>query len=358
LKKKILISTGGTGGHVIPATVFYEHLKNEFDVSISSDLRGTAYLDKNDYHLEIINTPKLTINIFLIPFQFILLFNILIKSILFLKKKRIDILISTGGYMSLPICFAAKILGLKIYLFEPNLVIGRTNKFFLKFCKKIYCYSDEIKNFPSEFINKIEIIKPLIRKKFYSKLSDKSKRYDDQFNLMIIGGSQGAKIFDGDITNSVVDLSKKFRIKVVQQTNSRNIENLKNFYSKNNIESYVFDFDNNLVDLVVSTDLCITRAGASSLSELIFLNIPFLAIPLPSAKDNHQHENANFFKDKGCCWTLNQTDFDREKLTNILFNILDNKNDYSEKLKNMKNFNYKNTWNDINQKIIETINEN
>jgi UDP-N-acetylglucosamine--N-acetylmuramyl-(pentapeptide) pyrophosphoryl-undecaprenol N-acetylglucosamine transferase len=358
LKKKILISTGGTGGHVIPATIFHEHLKDKFDVIISSDLRGSRYLEKDKYNLEIINTPKLSVNIFLIPFKIFLLFFMSIKSILFLKRSKIEILISTGGYMSLPVCLAAKILGIKIYLFEPNLVLGRANKFFLRFCKKIYCYSNEIKNFPSKFINKVEIIKPLIRKVFYSKLSLRNKKHSNKIDIMIIGGSQGAQIFDKNTTDSILDLSKKFRLKIVQQTNSKNIDNLKKFYSKNNIESYIFDYDDNLVDLVLNTDLCISRAGASSLAELIFLKIPFLVVPLPTSKDNHQYENANFYKSKGCCWILNQNDFKREKLTEVLINILDNKNDYLGKIKNMANFNYKNTWNDINQKIIETINEN
>ena len=358
MKKKILISTGGTGGHVIPATIFYEHLKDKFDVIISSDLRGSRYLEKNKYNLEIINTPKLSVNKFLIPFKIFLLFFISIKSILFLKRNEIEILISTGGYMSLPVCIAAKIIGIKIYLFEPNLVLGRANKFFLRFCKKIYCYSNDIKNFPPKFINKVEIIKPLIRKIFYSKLSPRNKKYSNKINIMIIGGSQGAQIFDKNTTDSILDLSKKFRLKIIQQTNKKNIDNLKNFYSKNNIESYIFDYDDNLVDLFLNTDLCISRAGASSLAELIFLKIPFLAVPLPTSKDNHQYENANFYKSKECCWILNQNDFKREKLTEVLINILNNKNDYLRKIKNMENFNYKNTWNDINQKIIETINEN
>ena len=86
MKKKILISTGGTGGHVIPATVFCEHLKDKFDIIISTDLRGKKYLQDNKYELKIIDTPKLTSNIFKIPFNFFLLFYVSIKSIIFLRK--------------------------------------------------------------------------------------------------------------------------------------------------------------------------------------------------------------------------------------------------------------------------------
>ena len=153
MKKKILICTGGSGGHVVPATIFYEHLKNEFDIKMTSDLRGFQFLDRYKYNIEVFNVPKISKNIFLLPFQFFLLIYLIIKSIFFLKKKGIDILISTGGYMSLPLCLASKILNTKIFLFEPNMVLGRSNKFFIKSCKKIFCYSDKIKNFPNKYIN-------------------------------------------------------------------------------------------------------------------------------------------------------------------------------------------------------------
>lgn len=357
MKKKILISTGGSGGHVIPAITIYDHLKSRYETLISTDIRGLKYINKENYKSIIIDTPKLN-NLFLLPFALFKVFVLTIKCLVLLKKENISILISTGGYMSLPLCLAAKFLGIKIYLFEPNMVIGRANRFFLKFCEKIYCYSNKISNFPINYINKIITIKPLIRKKFYSKLTLKKKKNNDQFHIMIMGGSQGAKIFENHIQESIVDLSKKFKIKVTQQTNFKNIKALKKFYNENKIESYIFDFDKNLADLIANTDLCLSRAGASSLAELVFLKIPFLAVPLPSAKDDHQYKNASFYKNKGCCWILNQNDFNRDKLTEVLINILKDKNDYSKKIKNMEDFNYKNNWNDINQKIKKIIYEN
>tara|TARA_B110001450_G_scaffold248558_1_gene264907 strand:+ start:182 stop:1258 length:1077 start_codon:yes stop_codon:yes gene_type:complete len=358
MAKKILISTGGSGGHVIPATVFFDHLKDKFEVFISSDLRGSKYLNKNQFNPIIIDSPKISNNILLLPYQIFLIFFLSAKSFFIMKNKKIDILISTGGYMSLPLCFAAKFLGIKIILFEPNMVLGRANKIFLKFSKKIFCYSKEIKNFPEKLLKKIIVINPLVRKSFYSSIQSKQDENDNPFNLMIVGGSQGAKIFDENIKESVADLSLKHKLKVIQQTNINNIENLKNFYFNINIDNYIFEYDENFFELVSSSNLCITRAGASTISELVFLKIPFLAIPLPSAKDNHQFENANFYKNKDCCWILDQKDFNTKKLNKILCEIIENKKDYLEKKKNMQNFNYQNTWNNINQKIIDTVNEN
>ena len=105
------------------------------------------------------------------------------------------------------------------------------------------------------------------------------------------------------------------------------------------------------------SDLCITRAGASTMAELSVLNIPFIAVPLPTSKDNHQFENANYYNNNNCCWLINQDDFE-EKIEKTLNDIFKQKSDFFNKKENLKKLNYQNTWNNVNQKIINIINEN
>jgi UDP-N-acetylglucosamine--N-acetylmuramyl-(pentapeptide) pyrophosphoryl-undecaprenol N-acetylglucosamine transferase len=83
-----------------------------------------------------------------------------------------------------------------------------------------------------------------------------------------------------------------------------------------------------------------------------------LAIPLPTSKDNHQFENAYFYQQYGCNWIMSQNDINETNLTNKLLYIIENKEEYFEKIRNMKNLNFQNTWNNVNQRIIDTINEN
>ena len=356
MRKRVLISTGGSGGHVIPGTIFYEHLKVKFDTFITSDLRGIKFLDKDKYNIEILDVIKISKNIFLIPFQIFSIFNSIFKALLFLKKNRVEIVISTGGYMSLPLCLASKILNIKLFLFEPNMVLGRSNRFFINFCEKIFCYSDTLKKFPNKLKNKIYLIPTLLRKDFYNiKVTEEIK---SKINLLIIGGSQGAKLFDTAIRGSIIELSKRYKLKIFQQTNPNNYNNLENFYLDNKIENELFNFSENISDFMIKTNICITRAGASTLAELIFLKIPHIAIPLPIAKDNHQFENALFYQQLGCNWILNQDDINKISLVNLIVNIIENKEECLNKKKNMDNFNYQNSWNNINQKIITIINEN
>ncbi len=353
MDKNYLISTGGSGGHVIPATILHDHLIKEANVIIVSDKRGVKYLDKK-YKCEIIDTPKLN-NIFLLPLNLIVVFILIIKSFFLLKREKIKKLFSTGGYMSLPVILAARLLKLKIYLIEPNQVLGRANKFFLYSCQKIFCYTEKIKNFPLQYKNKIEIINPLVREKIYR--VNRSFSRDDKFSILIVGGSQGAKIFDNNLKTKIVKISKKFKIRVIHQTNKKNISILREYYQKNDIDNLIFSFNPNFENVLINSDLCITRAGASTLAELSVMNIPFIAVPLSSAKDNHQFENANFYKNKDCCWIINQQLFE-EKIEELLIDIIQNKTDFLDKKENLKKLNYQNTWINVNQKITSIINEN
>ena len=356
MNKKILISTGGSGGHVIPATIIYKHLEDNFEVSMTSDFRGVKFLNKDEYNLKIFNVRPISKNLLIMPFDFLLMIILIFKSISFLRKNKINILISTGGYMSLPLCLGAKILNIKLLLFEPNMVLGRSNKFFISYCQKIFCYSNNVKKFPIKFKNKIKVIPALLRKNFYDKRD--SNNTLDTINLLIIGGSQGAKIFDDLVKNTIIELSKKYKLKIYQQTSSINFESFKKTYENNNINCELFNFNDDVINFMQKTDLCITRAGASTLAELNFNEIPYLAIPLPTAKDNHQFENAYFYNKLGFNWLLNQKEIDEKILLDKLINIIDNKEEYLAKKKNMKDFNYENTWNNINLKIISVINEN
>ena len=83
MKQRVLISTGGSGGHIVPATILYEHLKNQFHVSMSTDSRGMKFLDKSKYNLEIFNITPISKNIFLLPYQFFLIIYLILKSIFF-----------------------------------------------------------------------------------------------------------------------------------------------------------------------------------------------------------------------------------------------------------------------------------
>ena len=357
--KKILISTGGSGGHVLPAISLFEHLKDKFDVKLVTDQRGSKYIDNELFNYEVIDVPNIFSNLLKLPFNMFFFIYSIIKSFNYLKKNKIDILFSTGGYMSLPLCVASRLLKIHIFLLEPNMVIGRANNLILKFSKKILCYENNIIGLSAKYINKVFLIKPILRKEIYNINKNINNKLSEPIKILVLGGSQGAKFFDTKIKDLIINLSNFFNICLSQQIyDEKKIEELKSIYDEKKIENDLFKFDNKLHEKLNFFDLAITRSGASAITELSYLNIPFIAVPFPHARDNHQFYNAKYYKDKNCCWLIKQDDFEIEKMTDFVKNLMLNQSDYLSKKDNLINNSYQNTWNNINEKLVDLVNDN
>ena len=354
--KKILISTGGSGGHVIPALNLYDHLKKDFNVKLYTDARGAKYIPKN-ISKTIFEVKQITEKKFLLPLKIIFLFFAFIKSIIHLKINKFDIVISTGGYMSLPIVLAAKIYNKKIFLFEPNSMIGRSNKFLLNFSSKIFCYDKNLRGLNKKYTDKIIEISPILNRCFYSKNNNETD--NEILRILIIGGSQASLFFSKNLKYEIIELASKYKIELTQQLSPGfDISNYKKNYDKNNIKNNIFFFEENFLCKNFSFDIAITRSGASSLAELAHLNIPFIAIPFPYAKDNHQFFNAKRYFDLNCSWILEEKNFNSGDIYKIINQIMVNKNEYLKKKNNLKKFNENKTWENINEKIIKNLNDN
>ena len=228
--------------------------------------------------------------------------------------------------MSIPICLAAKILNIKIFLFEPNFVLGRANLFLLNYCEKIITYAKKrLKIYLMKKNIKTIIIKPLIKKNiFLSKRISKKKLR--KFVILIIGGSQGARKFDNLFSRDLIKLSKKIDIKIFHQTSNKNINKLKKHYLLNKINSRVFSYTNYLHEIIKKCDFVITRSGAATINELVFLETPFLAIPFPFAKDDHQFFNAKYYVKKNLGWLIRENEIKNDFLYEFIINLIKKKN--------------------------------
>jgi len=357
--KKILIVTGGSGGHVLPALSIFDHLKNNYKTSIVTDVRGSKFINKDLYEFNLVDVPNLFSKIYLLPLNIIKFFISIFKSYIFLKKKNINFLISTGGYMSIPFCIASKLLNIKIFLFEPNNVLGRANNFILSISKKIICYDKNIERFPKKYLNKIYLINPILRKEIYFCEKNKKKEFNETKKILIIGGSQGAVFFDKIITNLILKISQKIKIEVIQQLfNLDEKFSIEQKYSTLGINYTLFNFNENLLKKNSDYDLAITRSGASTIAELAYLNIPFVAIPFPYARDDHQYFNAKFYESLNSCWLIRQNNFNVDNIADLIVGLFTNKNEYFKKKENLEKISNQNTWNNVNKKLLNLINEN
>ena len=359
MSKKIIFSGGGTGGHIFPAINLMKHfLDKEYKALLVTDNRGNNFIkNHSEFKSYILNSATPTNkNLFKKFFSYFLIFYSIIRSILILKKENPDLVFGFGGYVSFPISFASRFFNLPLIIYENNMILGRANKNLSSFSKKILLAKKITKNFPEKYKDKTYEVGPILNKNIINSSSFKKANDKGKFSILVLGGSQGAEIF-GTVIPKVVKMIKDegYEIEINQQCIMDQKNSIVDFYKKNNIKNYVFEFDKNILKLVLSSSLAITRCGASTTAELVHTLTPFIAVPLPNSIDNHQYLNAKYYENKGCCLLLEQDNFDTENLFNLIMETIKNKNKLENIRNNMKNNYNKNVYSNIENEIKEFI---
>ena len=197
-EKKILIATGGTGGHVFPAYSLAKYfIKNKKSVEIITDKKGFKFLKNyKDVKLKIINSAtvfkKNPIGIIISLIQIIFA---LINSLIFLIKSKPRIVFGMGGYSSFPICIAAKLLKIPFIIYENNLVIGKANRFLLPFSNKIFVSYAQVEGIKKKHQDKMIEIGNIIREEVINFSKNIRQPNQAEISILILGGSQAAKSF-------------------------------------------------------------------------------------------------------------------------------------------------------------------
>ena len=358
IKKTILIATGGTGGHIFPAYSLANYFKEKnYIIKLTSDKRGLKYLKnvKNFHIINIPSSPLLKKNYFKYLFSIFIIVFATMKSFIFLLFNRPSIVLGTGGYSSFPVCIAAFFLKIRFVIYENNLIIGKANKFLLPFAQKIFVSYQVLEGIPDKYKNKITVIGNLVREEIIkNRISSDKKEEFNNLKILILGGSQAAKVFAEQLPPIFEKIkNSEIPIKIYQQCQKYQNNQLSEFYKKAEIEHELFNFTNNIIEYYLKSNLVITRAGASVLGELININIPFISIPLPSSADNHQYKNAEFYSKKGYGYLLEEKDI-KNKLYDLISNILEDKTSIKNILSNQRQYSDKNIFKNLNM-IIEKI---
>ena len=329
---KIAIVAGGTGGHIFPAISLLEQLITEKkEIVFLSDKRVKKIINKNKYlykrknvvfyTLEISRSIKDIFNYFYNLFR---IFNIL-------RKNNPDVVIGFGGYTSIPFLLISKILFKPIILHESNSIMGSTNKLFYFFSEKIiFGWGDKKRN---ENNKKIFYIRNPVRKKVLGLRKNVKSKINKKIVILIVGGSQGASIFDNMIPDSFFLLPNKLKkkINVYHQCSKLNFIKVKKKYKKNNIKAVCKTFFNNLPDIMFKCQFVISRSGSSTLSEMTALGKPAILIPYKFAKNNHQQKNAEWLVNKGAGIMLLEDELSKDKLKKEIMDFLTSR----EKIKKM-----------------------
>ena len=327
-KIKALITVGGTGGHVFPGCNLALHLiQNNFEVKIVSDKRGHRFLkNHNNLNISILpSSPFFKKNLFQLLFSILINLYSILRSIIFLTLNRPNIVFGMGGYASFPICIAAAILKIKFILYENNLIVGKANKYLIPFAENILVSNKELEGIPKKYIGKIQVIGNIINKEIISFSKKKIIERNEKLNILVLGGSQAAKVFAEKLPIIFEKCSNSgISLKIFQHCLPNQNKQIEEFYNKTKINFEIFNFSTNLIEYFLKVDLAITRSGSSMLAELTNAKIPFISIPLPSSADNHQLKNANFYEKKKFSFLIKEFELNN-KLFPLIKEIFENK---------------------------------
>ncbi len=358
-KNKIIIATGGTGGHIFPAySLAKNFIKKNYSVEIITDKRGLKYLDKHkDIKLILINSAtifkKNILNLFLSMF---IIFFSYIRSLKILYKAKPIAVFGMGGHSSFPVCMAAKTLNIPFIIYENNIQIGKSNKYLLPFAYKIFISYKDLVGVKNKYDHKVIVTGNIIREEILN--FKKTNRFNSEIlNILVLGGSQAAKSF-GELLPRVFEqcIEKNIKIRIFQQCNESQTIQLNKIYKNLNFNFELFNFTNNILEYFSKTELVITRSGSSATAELINCNIPFICIPYPHAADSHQDKNATYFEKKGYSILVKETEV-VEKLFPLIESFYKNKKLLDIMVEKQKKYSDKEVYLKINKVIDNLKNE-
>jgi len=316
---RVTILAGGTGGHIFPGLAVAEALRAD-----GVDVRwlGTPHGLENrlvpaaGIELDRVRITGLrgrgALGWLTAPFRVL---RAMWQARGILKRTRPDCTLSMGGYAAGPAGLASRMLSIPLVIHEQNSVAGLTNRWLAPFAK-IVCTG-----FPDVLSNARVTGNP-VRDEIES-LPEPAPRLAGRtgpLRLLVIGGSQGAQVFNQVVPEALARLPSEQR-PVTRHQAGRQLQSAENNYSSAGVDAEVVEFIDDMAAAWAWADFAICRSGALTVAELAAAGVPALLVPFPAAVDDHQTGNARYLADAGAAWLMPQDDFTPERLADHISGV-------------------------------------
>ncbi len=335
-KTTIIISGGGTGGHLYPAVVLGQKLKElkpEADLVYIGSQRAVEKKIMSEQSLTYLTLPveglkgrgfKRLRGLALLPLAFI-------KSLAIIAKYKPGLVIGVGGFSSGPVVLVASILKRPTLILEQNVVPGFTNRLLSRLADRA------VVSFPSSlqyFKGKGVLLGNPVRPEFYE---IRRRQPGEILNLLIFGGSQGSKFLNDKIIDSLPYLGGlRDSLVIYHQTGDKDFNRVKEAYSRAGFERVtVSPYFSPMSDYLAAADLVLGRAGATTCAELIAAARPAILVPFAAAADNHQEWNARELERAGGAEVILEKEFKPDLLPARLKFYIDNPQALSQMADNL-----------------------
>ena len=326
---KIIISGGGTGGHIYPAISIADQLTKKItNCKIlfigAKNKMEMKKVPENGYKIiglwiSGFQRSYKSLSNLLLPLKIILS---LFHSLVIILKYNPKIVIGTGGYASGPVMYVASILRIPVFIQEQNSYPGLTNRILSKYAKKIFVAYDGMDKYftSSKIVFSGNPIRKSIKNLSLKNKNDYLKQIGFNSNLktvLFVGGSLGAGRIN-DFVSKNLNYFKKNNLQVILQCGVRYQSK---YESINNSHIKVLPFIKDMDKAFSAADIIVSRSGASIISELCFVGKPVIFIPSPNVAENHQYKNAKKLYDLGAAEYVEEDEIEY-KLTSIINKIL------------------------------------
>lgn len=325
----VVLAAGGTGGHVFPAEALAVELAGRgCRLALVTDRRGGAldghFSGVEIHHIRAGGVAGKSFAARLRSAPELALGTVQAHGIL--KRLRPDAVVGFGGYPSIPTMLAATFAGHHTAIHEQNAVLGRANRLLASRVESIATSFAVVKGLSPESAAKVVHtgmpVRPAIaamRDRPYPPLGA-----DDPVRLLVLGGSQGARVLSEVVPRAVSGLAPELRrrLRITQQCRPEDLEQTRTAYADIGIEAELATFFGDVPDRLAATHLVITRSGASTVAEVTAVGRPAILVPYPFATDDHQTANAHSVDETGAGWLMPQESFTPETLAARLQSLI------------------------------------
>lgn len=319
---KIVITTGGTGGHIFPALAVAEELKKRFPRISILFIGGNYGLEKSLVEKAGISFKGLPVRGILGKgFRSLSAISGMAKSVKeavkLLRDYNPEIIAGFGGYASFPALLAGRILNIPRMVHEQNAIAGASNKISSYLGAKVCMGAPETKGFPGKGIFTGNPVRSDLK-------NNPVKTFGRTKRLLVMGGSQGAHALNAFMVK-ILDVLAESEVDILHQCGPKDLAELKkayrdHSYSENSVQAFIEDMSH----AYAWADLVLCRAGASSIAEICVTGTPAIFVPFPAAIHDHQTFNARIVEKAGGACVVPETELDLRKTASLIIGLLKN----------------------------------
>jgi UDP-N-acetylglucosamine--N-acetylmuramyl-(pentapeptide) pyrophosphoryl-undecaprenol N-acetylglucosamine transferase len=327
MSKLVVLAAGGTGGHLFPAQALGETLQRRgYRIHLMTDERVRDYgklFPAEQTHIVESASPSLS-QFAKLPGRLLKLFGGYSHAKKIMKGVKPSVVVGFGGYPSFPPIYAAASLGIPCAVHEQNAVLGRANKILAKKVNAVAVSFGNMIGLPDAAKSKMVLTGNPVRGIALAQAARAYPKFTGKLNLLVFGGSQGAKFFSDFMPQVFVAMPEAFRAKILltQQCRAEDIDSVRAQYAKLGVAADLQSFFMDMPKRIADSHLIVSRSGASTIAELGVIGRPAIMVPLPHAIDNDQLRNAQSFADAGAGWVTPQKDLVAADFAQYLVRLL------------------------------------